>query len=97
MRLKKAVVQGCLQIGVVEADGQIGLLCLLSLKQLLQNAPGIIRFNEFNFVSCLVLKRPHHLFGKRSDVVGEDAKDTIRCSPCVEDDACSVFINGYGF
>ena len=90
MRLKKAEVEGCLQVGVVQTDGQIRLLCFLRLEQLLEDTAGVVCTDHLNLVACLFGKGGEHFIGKRSDVVGQNSKNTIGFTTCVEDDAITV-------
>ena len=70
MRLEETEIHRRLEVGVVQPNGKVGLLGLLSLEQLLENTAGIIGANEFDVVAGLVGKLAEHAFRKGSDVVG---------------------------
>ena len=81
VRLKQAKVQRCLQVGVVEPNGKVGLLGLLGLKELLKNATGIICANDLDGVSGLVGEFVKHLIRKCGDVVGQTRRTPSDARP----------------
>ena len=77
MGLQEAEVECGLEIGVVQSDGQIGLLCLLGLQQLFENTTRIIGSNHLDFIPGLIGEFSQHFIGKGRNVVGEDAEFAV--------------------
>ena len=77
MSLKEAEVECRLEVGVVQSDGQIGLLCLLGLQQLFEDSTGIIGSDHLDFIPRLIGEFSQHFIGKGCNVVGQDAKFAV--------------------
>ena len=93
MGLKEAEIEGCLKVGVVETNGQVGLLCLLGLQELLKDASGVIGSNHFHFIPGLVGELGQHFIGEGSNVVGQNSKGSIGIPARFKDQAAAGIVD----